>query len=239
LTGEVHAILTRSLHSLSEAMHKLPADSDPRAVERASALTTDILQFSAAIAGLAAENMVRGGGRLFFDFGRRVERAHAILEQLGELLDQPPGAVQAGRVEAGLQLALELRDSVITYRARYLAVMQAAPALDLILADEGNPRGLAFQLLAMRDLLRQVTEDGDSLLVSVDRALRDAREIVTEVLRAPNQMQAAARLGETLAGIERSIEAVADRVSRRYFTLLPIARSLTVDAEPSSRSGAA
>ncbi len=238
LTGEVHAILTRSLHSLGEAMNKLPADSDPRAVERASVLTTDILEFSAAISGLAAENMVRGGGRLFFDFGRRVERAHAILEQLGQLLEQPPGAVQQGHVEAGLQLALELRDSVITYRARYLAVMQAAPALDLILADEGNPRGLAFQLLALRDLLRQITEEGDSLLVSVDRALRDAREIVAEVLAAPNQMLAAARLTKTLSDLELSIEAVADRVSRRYFTLLPIARSLTVDAEPANRGAA-
>jgi uncharacterized circularly permuted ATP-grasp superfamily protein/uncharacterized alpha-E superfamily protein len=239
LTGEVHTILTRSLHSLSEAMNKLPADSDPRAVERASVLTTDILEFSAAISGLAAENMVRGGGRLFFDFGRRVERAHAILEQLGQLLEQPPGQVQAGHVEAGLQLALELRDSVITYRARYLAVMQAAPALDLILADEGNPRGLAFQLLALRDLLRQITEEGDSLLVPIDRALREAREIVANVLRAPNQMQAAARLTEPLAAIEDLIESVADRVSRRYFTLLPIARSLTVDTEPTNRSGAA
>jgi uncharacterized alpha-E superfamily protein len=220
-------------------MNKLPADSDARAVERVSALTTDILQFSAAIAGLAAENMVRGGGRLFFDFGRRVERAHAILEQLAVLLEQPPGAVQQGHVEAGLQLALELRDSVITYRARYLAVLQAAPALDLILADEGNPRGLAFQLLAMRDLLRQITEEGDSLLLAVDRALRDAREIVAGVLAAPNQMQVAARLTGALAALELSIEAVADRVSRRYFTLLPIARSLTVDTEPAMRSGAA
>jgi uncharacterized circularly permuted ATP-grasp superfamily protein/uncharacterized alpha-E superfamily protein len=239
LTGEVHTILTRSLHSLGEAMNRLPADSDPRAVERASALTTDILQFSAAIAGLAAENMVRGGGRLFFDFGRRVERAHAILEQLGQLLEQPPGQVQPGHVEAGLQLALELRDSVITYRTRYLAVMQAAPALDLILADEGNPRGLAFQLLAMRDLLRQITEEGDSLLASVDRALRDAREIVTDVLAAPNQMQAAGRLTEKLSTLELAIESVADRVSRRYFTLLPIARSLSVDVEPANRAGSA
>jgi len=183
--------------------------------------------------------MVRGGGRLFFDFGRRVERAHAILEQLGALLEQAPGAVQQGHVEAGLQLALELRDSVITYRTRYLAVLQAAPALDLMLADEANPRGLAFQLLAMRDLLRQITEEGDSLLGSVDRALRDAREIVTDVLAAPNQMQAAGRLTETLSTLELAIEAIADRVSRRYFTLLPIARSLSVDAEPASLPGAA
>ena len=236
LTGEVHTILTRSLHSLGEAMNKLPADTDPRAVERAFALTTDILQFSAAIAGLAAENMVRGGGRLFFDFGRRVERAHAILEQLGQLLEQPPGKVQQGHVEAGLQLALELRDSVITYRGRYLAVMQAAPALDLILADEGNPRGLAFQLLAMRDLLRQITEEGDSLLLSVDKALREARDIVSDVQAAANQMYAAGRLTDRLSALESLIESIADRVSRRYFTLLPIARSLSVDSDAPGRS---
>ena len=69
------------------------------------------------------------------------------------LLEQPPGPIQPGHVEAGLQLALELRDSVITYRTRYLAVMQAAPALDLILADEGNPRGLAFQLLDRKSVV--------------------------------------------------------------------------------------
>jgi uncharacterized alpha-E superfamily protein len=239
LTGEVHTILTRSLHSLGDAMNRLPADSDPRVVERAASLTTDILQFSAAIAGLAAENMVRGGGRLFFDFGRRVERSHAILEQLGVLLEQPPGPVQQGHVEAGLQLALELRDSMITYRTRYLAVLQAAPALDLMLADEANPRGLAFQLLAMRDLLRQITEEGDSLLASADRAESEARAIVADVLAAPNQMQAAGRLTETLATLELSIEAIADRVSRRYFTLLPIARSLSVESEPVSRPGSA
>ena len=94
-------------------------------------------------------------------------------------------------------------------------------------------------MLAIRDLLRQVTEEGDSLLLSVDRALRDAREIVAEVLREPNQMQAAAALPERFAAMEDLIESVADRVSRRYFTLLPIARSLTVENEPASRSGAA
>jgi uncharacterized circularly permuted ATP-grasp superfamily protein/uncharacterized alpha-E superfamily protein len=239
LTGEVHSILTRSLHNLGEAMNRLPADTDPRAVDRAFALTTDILQFSAAIAGLAAENMVRGGGRLFLDFGRRVERAQAILRQLGLLLEQPPGPVQRGRVDAGLQLALELRDSVITYRARYLAVLQPAPALDLILADEGNPRGLAFQLLAIRDLLRQVTEEGDSLLRDVDRASREARDIVNDVSRSSDQAQIAGRLTDRLAALESLIETIADRVSRRYFTLLPIARSLTRDPDPVGRSGAA
>ena len=77
----------------------------------------------------------------------------------------------------------------------------------------------------------------NSLLASVDRALRVAREIVADVLAASNQMQVAARLTDRLSALELSIEAVADRVSRRYFTLLPIARSLSMDAEPASRSG--
>ena len=138
--------------------------SNARALEHASNLTTEILEFAATVAGLAAENMVRGGGRLFLDFGRRMERAQAIAAELAQVLDQPGAATQPGRVEAGLRLALELRDSVITYRTRYLAVLQPAPALDLILADEGNPRGLAFQLVAARELLREIVEDGDSLL---------------------------------------------------------------------------
>ena len=37
-----------------------------------------VLNFSATVAGYAAENMVRGGGRLFLDLGRRIERAQAI-----------------------------------------------------------------------------------------------------------------------------------------------------------------
>ena len=152
LTGEMHAVLTRSLRILGEEMNRLPPDAKPGSLEHAANLTTEILEFAATVAGLAAENMVRGGGRLFLDFGRRVERAQSIAAELAQVLDQPGALTQPGRVEAGLRLALELRDSVITYRTRYLAVLQPAPALDLILADEGNPRGLAFQLAAARDL---------------------------------------------------------------------------------------
>ena len=232
LTGEMHTVLTRSLRVLGDAMRHLPPDSNTQALESAAHLTGDILQFAATVAGLAAENMVRGGGRLFLDFGRRMERAESVAAELAQVLDQPNALTQPGRVEAGLRLALELRDSVITYRGRYLAVLQPAPALDLILADEGNPRGLAFQLVAARDLLREIVEDGDSLLTAMEPLLQEARDIVQDVLRAPDQMAAAARLPSRLKRLEQAIGAVADRVSRRYFTLLPIARSLGVEGEP-------
>jgi uncharacterized circularly permuted ATP-grasp superfamily protein/uncharacterized alpha-E superfamily protein len=228
LTGEMHAVLTRSLRILGEDMNRLPPDAKPGSLEHAANLTTEILEFAAAVAGLAAENMVRGGGRLFLDFGRRVERAQSIAAELAQVLDQPGALNQPGRVEAGLRLALELRDSVITYRTRYLAVLQPAPALDLILADEGNPRGLAFQLAAARDLLREIVEDGDSLLMAMEPLLQETQDVVQEVLRSPDQMGTTARLPPRLKKLENAIGAVADRVSRRYFTLLPVARSLGV-----------
>ena len=237
LTGEMHTVLTRSLRVLGDNMKRLPADSNVRSLESASNLTTEILEFAATVAGLAAENMVRGGGRLFLDFGRRMERAQSIASELAQVLDQPGALTQPGRVEAGLRLALELRDSVITYRARYLAVLQPAPALDLILADEGNPRGLAFQLTASRELLREIAEEGNSLLLAMEPLLQETRDIVQEVLRSPDQTATTARLPAQLRKLEQAIGAVADRVSRRYFTLLPVARSLGVESEP--RRGAA
>ena len=33
----------------------------------------------------------------------------------------------------------------MTYRRRYMSRLQLAPLLDLLLADEDNPRSLAFQ----------------------------------------------------------------------------------------------
>ncbi len=231
LTGEMHAVLTRSLRVLGDDMKKLPPAANARALENAATLTTEILEFAATVAGLAAENMVRGGGRLFLDFGRRIERAQAITAELAQVLDQPGATTQPGRVETGLRLALELRDSVITYRTRYLAVLQPAPALDLILADDGNPRGLAFQLVAARELLREIVEDGDSLLNAMEPLIQEARDIVQNVLHSPDQMVTTARLPPRLKALEKAIGAVGDRVSRRYFTLLPIARSLGVESE--------
>ena len=45
-----------------------------------------------------------------------------------------------------MRLALELCDSTITYRTRYLGQLQPAPVLDLVVLDDSNPRAFAFQL---------------------------------------------------------------------------------------------
>ena len=51
-------------------------------------------------------------------------------------------------------------------------------------------------------------------------------------------MGAAVTLSDRFAAISGLIGSVAERVSRRYFTLLPVARSLTLETEPRTALGA-
>ncbi len=100
-----------------------------------------LIRRAAGLAGLSAENMTRGSNWLFLDLGRRIERAcHA-----GWLVRQTLASHDEREIE-NLQLALEIADSAMTYRSRYLNVFQLVPALDLLLLDETNPRSMAFQL---------------------------------------------------------------------------------------------
>ena len=47
---------------------------------------------------------------------------------------------------ARLDLVLELADSQITYRQRYVMIAAPAPVLDLVVLDPNNPRSVAYQL---------------------------------------------------------------------------------------------
>jgi len=227
LTGEVHLALNRGLRQLAEQLRGLPGREGSRGLEALAEVSANVLGFAATVAGLTAENMVRGGGRLFLDLGRRVERAQAIVAELSRALDQPGAGSQPARLEPGLRLALELRDSVITYRSRYLTVLQAAPVLDLVLAEEGNPRGLAFQLATARDMLRDLEGEAVAPLAEAAEALlEEARAMVRDVAEAQAQAEAAMRLAPRLKAMEGAVSALSDRISRRWFTLLPAQHAL-------------
>ncbi len=222
LTGDMYSAFTTALrqirHDSQDVSHSW---------EALSVVMVDILRFSASVAGLAAENMVRGGGWLFLELGRRMERAQAICSQVGFSLEQSPA-----RIEPALRLVLELCDSLITYRTRYLTVLQPAPVLDLVLADDGNPRGLAFQLAAIGHLLDQISGPGDGALSGIARGLLDDIQArVNTVAEAPDQAVAACLLPEILHKHAANIATLSDRVTRHYFALLPMAQTLGMGEE--------
>jgi uncharacterized circularly permuted ATP-grasp superfamily protein/uncharacterized alpha-E superfamily protein len=96
---------------------------------------------AAALSGLSSENMTRGPNRLFVNMGRRIERA----THLAWLLRQTLGRADSLEVD-WIRIALEIADSSMTYRARYLNAFDAEPLIDLLLLDDGNPRSVLFQL---------------------------------------------------------------------------------------------
>ncbi|BDG72668.1 circularly permuted type 2 ATP-grasp protein [Roseomonas fluvialis] len=230
LTADMHATFTLTLRTARAEM--LAAGSGLDAIGRAM---ISVLRFATAVAGVAAESMVRGGAWLFLDLGRRMERAQAIASEVQFALDQPPA-----RIEGGLRLTLELCDSVITYRSRYLTILQPAPALDLVLADPSNPRALAFQLEAIsRSLSEVATGDDRALPDEAASLLAEAEAIVADVIRAPDQAFAAAGLPPRLEAMANRIAALSDGVTRQYFALLPVAQTLGLEGAEPALKGAA
>jgi uncharacterized circularly permuted ATP-grasp superfamily protein/uncharacterized alpha-E superfamily protein len=213
LTADMYATFTQPLRALRAEATRV------RGLEALEALLAGVLRYTASLAGVAAENMVRAGGYTFLDLGRRMERAQSIAAQLHFALAQPPA-----RVEGGLRLALELCDSVITYRSRYLGVLQPAPALDLVLADPGNPRGLGFQLHVVQALLHELEDPG--LAAAAEALVAKVEAIPAAVLASPEQAATTTALAPAIAKIEAEVAMLSDAVTRRFFALLPATQSL-------------
>jgi uncharacterized circularly permuted ATP-grasp superfamily protein/uncharacterized alpha-E superfamily protein len=136
LSADTWRLLTRLESDLPADAHRLPLFS---AVSALDTLVLDIAAFN----GLAMENMTRGHGWMFLDFGRRLERSFNLVD----LFDAALGAGTAA--DLLLEPVLDICDSTITYRRRHFAEIRLPAVLNLLLLEPHNPRSLAFQLAAM------------------------------------------------------------------------------------------
>ena len=140
----------RTIHALTDR-DGLPDEKAQFEAAGARFYMDTLVRRAAALSGLAAENMTRGPNWLFMDLGRRIERA----SHLSWLVHQT-AYVAEDRENDHIRTALEIADSAMTYRSRYLGVMQIVPFVDLLLLDEANPRSAAFQLAAIENNLREL-----------------------------------------------------------------------------------
>ncbi|HEY6257209.1 MAG TPA: circularly permuted type 2 ATP-grasp protein [Xanthobacteraceae bacterium] len=97
------------------------------------------LRIISSFSGLAQENMTRLAGWRFLELGRRIERAILTCRFIRELAD-------AGAPDGALDVLLELCDSQMTYRQRYVMIAARAPVIDLVMLDPNNPRSVIYQL---------------------------------------------------------------------------------------------
>jgi uncharacterized alpha-E superfamily protein len=178
----------------------------PRAVEDGSLLdeAEEALQLLAAISGLTQENMTRGAGWRFLEMGRRVERAIATCRFARQLAGD-------GAQPSDLETLLDIVDSQITYRSRYIVGLALAPVRDLVVLDPFNPRSVAFQVAALNEHLSQLPPLREDGLPERPRRLAQG---LAATLTALDAAEADSR---TLLTMEQGLMSLADAIGDRFF----------------------
>ena len=145
-----------------------------------SAVLNGCLELLSAFSGMERENITRGPGWLFMSLGRRLERAMYSVRQLRELtaaLDEDSWPM--------LEYLLEVADSSMTYRSRYFTTLQPVAVLDVLMADETNPRSLNFQVAHLADLYRKLPRHSPDDLEAMQHAIALLRGLDLQTLDFP------------------------------------------------------
>lgn len=193
----------RALQDLHSLVQAAPSDlpSEGFVLEKANAA----LRLIAAVSGFEMETMNRQASWRFLDLGRRIERAIATCRFTRRLAGEEASS-------DSLDVLLELTDSQITYRSRYLLGAANAPVLDLVLYDDGNPRSLAYQFARIEEHVaalprlsweRQPSQ-GPGLVADLAAELKDAETDGIDNTR--------------LIGIENQLMRLSNEIARSYFT---------------------
>jgi uncharacterized circularly permuted ATP-grasp superfamily protein/uncharacterized alpha-E superfamily protein len=209
---------------LRDARERL--EVQPQELDRFIAALDNVIGVVAAFGGMTAENMTRGNGWRFLDVGRRLERAHYGASALFEML-----ADDRHDKEGPLALALELFDSSITYRSRYLSAVQSGPVFDLVLADETNPRGVAFQLnMIVEHLQALATAFGRPSnrpeLALAEQIQSSLRQAATDRLSGAGDRRAVERLAELLGTTRQQLLSLSEVITRTYFSHVRVPRAV-------------
>jgi uncharacterized alpha-E superfamily protein len=183
----------------------------------ALALLNALVADLAALSGMEMENMTRGHGWRLLDLGRRLERSINVVT----LLQAAVGLKRQGL--AALEAVLEITDSVMTYRRRYFAEPQWAGVLDLLLADESNPRSLAFQVAALAEHASHLPREAAPISFEVPAAqISGLRDMLAQSdWSALAESSAEALEVSATALLERcgsSLRAVSDSITHLYFS---------------------
>ena len=198
LSGDFWKLLTNLEERLTG--HEDERLSEAEALDR----TETALQIMASLSGLAQENMNRVAGWRFLDIGRRIERGLNTCRFVRQFAD-------ADASIDDLDLLLDLADSQITYRARYLVGVALTPVRDLIMLDPYNPRSLAFQVEALRTHIAALPPLDD------DGMLEEPGRLLVKLASAVETEDAAKLAAAKTLAFEQGLMQLSDAVAARYF----------------------
>lgn len=116
-----------------------------------------LVHYWLAFAGIISESTTRTHGWRVLELGRRIERSMQLSELLHSTLIDP-----IANESPVFESVLETTDSLMTYRSRYVSVLQTAPTIDLLVTDSTNPRSLNFQISEIARLLADLSTESRS-----------------------------------------------------------------------------
>ncbi|QDU64439.1 hypothetical protein Pan216_53290 [Planctomycetes bacterium Pan216] len=181
----------------------------------------------AAFGGMVMESMTRTHSWRFLDIGRRVERC---MQTIGLVKSS---FVDVGQVQGPiLEALLEVADSRMTYRSRYLANLQMAAVLDLVLTDETNPRSLAHQLLQLVRHVEALPRDRSKPLYGTEQrlamaALHAIRMADVHELARFDQFEEDDPLRNLMTELEVTLPRLSDAISHKYLMHVGPAQQLS------------
>lgn len=204
---------------------QLPDEDSDSSLGDALMVLTNSLNLLSAFSGLTIESMTRSAGWRFLDVGRRLERALQTLDLVEALF-----GTETDDTWPLLEAMLDIADSSMTYRYRYMATLQLPPVLDLVLVDETNPRAVGFQLSALAEHLRSFKRE-KSWSVSPTReqefvmAMQGMLRLAdVESLSELTSDDRRGRLSTFVQLLSARLRSLSDSLTHTYLTHTPAAR---------------
>ena len=217
LRDRISADAWRILNQL-DLQASAPPPPEPTRISGAQALLDQAISTLSAFGGMVMESMTHGDGWRFLDIGRRIERAAQMVDLIRH------GLGFEGDADSGqLELLLEIADSSITYRSRYLTSMQPELVIDLLLLDEANPRSVAYQLAQLhehiehlpgsRSPIRRAPEARIAISLLTAVQLAEVREFM-----CANSEGRRANLEILLNRLTSELRLLSETLTRQYFS---------------------
>ncbi len=172
----------------------------------------------AAVTGMQTDRMTRDHGWRLLTVGRLVERLQGVTLRLEVFLHTGASQTSALGSVAGVELLVDLLDSLITFRARYQRHEDLLALADLLVLDATNPRSVAGVLRRLRMEIDKLPGVPDSLQNL--RALLPQRGagLRLDELHDASDTKLAQMLHSLALQLSASASEVADRLGGLYFT---------------------
>jgi uncharacterized circularly permuted ATP-grasp superfamily protein/uncharacterized alpha-E superfamily protein len=177
-----------------------------RALER---LSTNVM----AMTGAQTDRMTRDDGWRLLSIGRQIERLGTLAEALAEAF-----ATGTLATDIGFSLVLNLFDSTITYRSRYLQQRDPAALIELLALDRDNPRSLAWVSQTLASRIAKLSETPLGRVPAIVAPFQLPHQWPVEQAAALAAKSDCTDIVALLRGASRHASALSDALSQRYFS---------------------